>query len=66
MKTQFKSNRLELFPETIEEDDFCQKLQKRMIDSNRLMGWHGDITIDNKETCGYVITEYNSLPTIDN
>ena len=57
MKTKYEHERLNLLPESLEEEEFCKDLIRRMIDSNILMGWYGDVEFDGKETSGYVITD---------
>jgi len=44
-----------MLPENIKEENFCKALIRRMTDSNRMMGWYGDMTVDGKETSGYKI-----------
>lgn len=56
MKTEYKYGRLNLLPETIEEEEFCKMLIRRITDSRLLMSWYGDVSFDGKETCGYIIT----------
>lgn len=56
MKMNFEFNRLNLLPETPDEEAFTKALVRRIEDSNRLVGWYGDVEIDGKETSGYVIT----------
>ena len=56
MKVKFENDRLELIPEDTFETRFATTLIRRMDDSNRLMGWYGDVRVDEKETSGYVIT----------
>lgn len=56
MKTRYKNERLTLLPETPDEISFCKDLTSRIIDSNLLMAWYGDVEFDGKETSGYIIT----------
>ena len=57
MEVKFNNNRLEMIPQDNFEERFATTLVRRMTDSNRLMGWYGDVTSEaGKETSGYVIT----------
>jgi len=56
MTVQFKNDRLEMLPETLDGERFCKRLINRMTDSSLLMGWYGDIRFNGKETSGYIVT----------
>ena len=56
MKVKFESDRLQMLPETDNEEGFCKTLGRRIADSNVLMNWYGDVEFDGKATSGYVIT----------
>ena len=55
MKVKFEHERLQMLPETDDEENFCQTLVRRVEDSKHLLGWYGDMRFD-KETSGYIIT----------
>ncbi|MFW6173233.1 MAG: hypothetical protein ACOC5T_05760 [Elusimicrobiota bacterium] len=57
MKVQYTARSIEMLPENHIEELFCKKIIRRMTDSNRLMGWYGDVKFDGEITSGYVITE---------
>ena len=54
MKVKYEHDQLVMIPENPAEDGFCKDLIRRMVDSNYLMGWYGDVRFD-KETSGYKI-----------
>lgn len=56
MKTKYEYGRLVLFPENLEEKRFCTDLIRRMTDSNLLIGRSGDVSFDDEELGGYIIT----------
>jgi len=57
MKVNFEHDRLELVPETKEEEQFCKDLHHSIPTHPGMMSWYGDVDFDKVGArSGYVFT----------